>query len=136
MTGCKYLYENGVEMTHGGPGGIVFIGSGGVISVDRDRLESSPGKILETPLGEKDLRLGTATSHHQDWLDCIRSRQRPSADVEIGARSVTVCHLGNLAYWNRQPLKWDPKAWAFADGKGDPKWLDCERRDPWQLPEV
>jgi hypothetical protein len=123
-------------MTHGGPGGIVFIGSGGVISVDRDRLESSPGKILETPLGEKDLRLGTATNHHQDWLDCIRSRQRPSADVEIGARSVTVCHLGNLAYWNRQPLKWDPKAWAFADGTGDPKWLDCERRDPWSLPEV
>lgn len=136
MTGCRYNYANGAVLTHGGPSGVTFVGSDGVIVVDRDRLDSAPRKILETPLEEKDLRLGTATNHHQNWLDCIKSRERPICDVEVGARSVTVCHLGNLAYWNRQPMKWDPKTWTFAGGTGDPKWLDRERRDPWQLPEV
>jgi predicted dehydrogenase len=135
-TGCRWVYADGAVLTHGGPGGVTFVGTDGVIVVDRDRLDSAPRKILEEPLGEKDTRLGTATDHKQDWIDCIRSRHRPSADVEIGARSVTVCHLGNLAYWNRQPFRWDPEAWAFAGGTGDSKWLDRERRDPWQLPAV
>lgn len=135
-TGCRWIYDNGVVLHHGGPSGVTFVGSGGVIAVDRDRLDSSPRSILETPLGDNDLRLGTATDHHQNWIDCIRSRERPICDVEIGARSITVCHLGNLAYWNHQPLKWDPKTWSFTDGTGDPKWLDRDRRDPWQLPDV
>jgi hypothetical protein len=49
---------------------------------------------------------------------------------------VTIIHLGNLAYWHRERLRWDPKAWQFAGGTGKPEWLDRERRDPWQLPPV
>jgi hypothetical protein len=52
------------------------------------------------------------------------------------ARSVTVCHLGNLAYWHNRRLRWDPKTWGFVGDDGDNKWLDRERRDPWQLPKV
>ena len=40
----------------------------------------------------------TRRGHHRNWLDCIRSRNRPLADVEIGARSVAITILGNLAY--------------------------------------
>jgi hypothetical protein len=47
-----------------------------------------------------------------------------------------VCHLGNLAYWNNTRLRWDPKAWRFVEKAGDDRWLDRERRDPWQLPKV
>jgi Oxidoreductase family, C-terminal alpha/beta domain len=56
--------------------------------------------------------------------------------VEIGARSVTVCHLGNLAYWNHRKLRWNPAEWRFVDDAEANKWLDRERRDPWQLPRV
>jgi hypothetical protein len=66
----------------------------------------------------------------------VRSRKRPICDVEIGARSVTVCHLGNLAYWNHKVLRWDPKAWQFVGDTGDPKWLDRERREGYGLPKV
>jgi len=38
----------------------------------------------------------------------MRTRQKPICDVEIGARSVSVCHLGNIAYWLKRPLKWHP----------------------------
>ena len=56
--------------------------------------------------------------------------------MEIGARSVTVCHLGNLAYLHRRRLRWDPKGWRFVGEDGNNKWLDRERRGPWQLPNV
>jgi hypothetical protein len=49
---------------------------------------------------------------------------------------VTVCHLGNLAYWNHRKLRWDPKAWQFVDDAEANQWRDRERRDPWQLPKV
>lgn len=135
--GVRYLYANGVEVVHSGSRrGVLFIGSNGEINVDRGFLQSNPAEIVKTPLEEKDLRLYQSPGHLRDWLNCIRSRQRPICDIEVGARSVTVCHLGNLAYWNHCKLRWDPKIWQFVGADGDNKWLDRDRRDPWQLPKV
>jgi len=134
--GVKYVYANGVEMFHGGPGGCVFEGTEGKLHITRGHLSSEPESIVKEPLGDDEVHLYKSPGHHRDWLDCIRSRQRPVADVEIGARSVTVCHLGNLAYWYRRKLKWDPQAWRFVDDDEANEWLDRERRDPWQLPKV
>ena len=78
----------------------------------------------------------TRRGHHRNWLDCIRSRNRPLADVEIGARSVAITILGNLAYWNGRHLRWDPAKWAFVDDAEANRWLDRERRGPWQLPAI
>jgi hypothetical protein len=44
--------------------------------------------------------------------------------------------LGNLAYWHRRKLRWDPKRWEFVGDKAASRWLDRERRGPWRLPEV
>ena len=68
----------------------------------------------------------------ENWLDCMRSRKKPICDVEIGCRSVTVCHLGNLAYWNRRRLKWDPKAEKFLGDAEANTWLDRAKRGPWK----
>jgi predicted dehydrogenase len=131
--GVKFIYSNGVEIIHGGPSGLTIVGANGVISVDRDHLTSIPEKIAKEPLGEKDVRLFESPGHHRNWLDCIRTREKPICDIEIGAGSVTVCHLGNLAYWNDRRLRWDPKAWQFRDDPEANTWLDCPRRDPWKL---
>ncbi len=141
--GLRYLYANGVEVIHAEeyePGkkvnGVAFIGTDGKIFVNRGFLASDPGEIIKTPLGEKDVHLFKSPGHQRNWLDCVKSRERPLCDVEIGARSVTVCHLGNLAYWNHKKLKWDPSKWQFVNDAEADKWLDRERRDPWQLPKV
>jgi predicted dehydrogenase len=134
--GVRYVYANGVEVIHGPSGGIQFIGTDGEITVNRGTLSSKPEEIIKQPLGEKDVHLYQSPGHQRDWLNCVRSRKRPICDVEIGARSVTVCHLGNLAYWNHRKLRWDPKTWQFVDDAEANKWLDRERRDPWQLPKV
>ncbi len=139
VKGVKYIYANGVEVIHGAvppPGGILFTGTDGEITVTRGKITSKPDSILKEPLGEKDVHLYASPGHHRDWINCIRSRKKPICDVEIGARSVTVCHLGNLAYWNHRKLKWDPKKWQFVGDEEANKWLDRERRNPWQLPKV
>jgi len=134
--GVRFEYANGVHVVHGGNSGVTFIGNDGTIYVDRGRLESWPESILKQPLTASDSRVYESNDHHQDWLDCVKSRRRPICDVEVGARSVTVCHLGNLVYWNRRPLKWDPKGWEFPGDAEANRWLDRSRRDGYALPEV
>jgi predicted dehydrogenase len=134
--GVRYIYENGIEMTHGGPSGITFTGTDGTLRVDRGHLSASSDDAIKEPLGKDEVHLYESPGHHRDWLNCIRDRKRPVADVEIGARSATVCHLGNLAYWHGRTLKWDPKIWTFVGDDEANTWLDYERRDPWQLPTV
>ncbi len=80
------------------------------------------------------MQLPRSPGHHRNWLDCIKTRERPVADVESGARTVTVCHLGNLAYWHRRALKWDPQRWQFVGDAEANTWLDRDRREPWALP--
>lgn len=136
--GLRFKYANGVEMIHGGPSGITFVGTSGIIQVDRSHLVSFPESILKEPLGEKDVHLPRPKSHHDNWLECIRSRGRAIADVEIGARTVTICHLANLGYWNREALQWNPETWEFTGPSAarHNAWRDYERRDPYQLPSI
>ena len=91
-----------------------------------DRLEAeflTPGK----------LQVYHSPNHLGDFLGAMRSRNKPICDVEVGARSVGVCHLVNLAYYHGQTLKWDAKAEQFTGGTGNKAWLDVGYRGPWKL---
>ncbi len=142
--GVRFVYENGVELIHDGydgRGGVNFVGSDGVVYVDRGKLQSWPDEIVKEPLGDNEkIRLYEATNHHQDWIDGILQRKQPICPVEVGAGSVTVCHLGNLAYWTGETLRWDPQNWKFVEPAGANDWLDgirqSPRRDPWLLPTI
>jgi len=128
-----YHYPGGIEVTHGGAQGaqIEFIGTQGRVMVDRGTLRTDPSSIMAEPTGPDEVQLPHSRGHKQNWVDCIRSRRRPICDVEIGCRSVTVCHLGNIAYWLRRPLKWDPVNEDFiGDGEAS-RWLDRPKRSPW-----
>lgn len=135
--GVRYVYANGVEVVHSGKArGVLFVGTDGEVNVDRGFLATKPDGLKDLKLGDGDVQLYKSPGHQRDWLQCIRSRKRPICDVEVGARSVTVCHLGNLAYWNHRTLRWDPKEWQFQGDAEANQWLDRERRGPWQLPSV
>jgi predicted dehydrogenase len=79
------------------------------------------------------VRLYNSNDHRADWLACIRNRKRPICDVEIGAHTVNVCHLVNLAYYHGQKLKWNPRSERFVGGAGKNEWLDVSYRSPWKL---
>jgi hypothetical protein len=142
--GVQFVYANGARVIHddvehdsGRPvNGVTFIGPEGRIFVNRGYLASEPVDLHKQKLGEKDVHLYESPGQQKDWLNCVKSRKRPICDVEIGARSVTVCHLGNLAYWNHRKLRWDPKEWKFIDDAEAQKWLDRERREGFALPTV
>jgi len=131
--GVRFIYANGVEVIHADSGGVLFVGSEGKILVNRGKLEVTPKSLLDEPLGENAIRLYNSYNHGKDFLDCVRSRKKPICDVEIGCRSATVCHLGNLAYWNHRRLKWDPARERFVGDKEANTWLDRPKRGPWKV---
>lgn len=136
MHGAKLIYESGVEVIHGGPFGITFTGTSGVIHVFRDRFASIPDDILKKPLGEGDVKLPRAPSHHGNWIECIRSRSQPICNAEVGARSIACAQLCNLAYWNRVPLQWNPATWEFVGAAEANSWRDYKRRQGYEIPAV
>lgn len=131
-----YKYANGVIMYHGGRSGITFTGTDGVIEVDRGRFKAEPESVAKEPIPEDGVHLYKSDNHVRNFIDCVISRERPICDVEIGAGSVTVCHLGNLAYWHKRRLRWNPEQWHFVGDDEANTWLDRPKRDPWKLPKI
>jgi predicted dehydrogenase len=124
-------------------GGALFIGEKGQIRIDRSKFEVSNPEWKTIPLENMPVQLYTAKSHYRNFVDCIKDRKRPVADVEIGHRSATVCHLGNIARWVSQStqtvgtkLVWDPKKEEFKDNQLANSMLDRPRRKGYELPKV
>ncbi len=144
-------YANGVEVNfvlepgHGPMGGAVFICEKGKLEINRNKFASNPPEIAaelqktidvaeEERKWSDELALWQARWHMQDWLDCIRSRKRPVADVEIGHRSISVCHLANITRAAGRPLRWDPKSEQFVGDDQANGYLDRPRRQGFELP--
>jgi len=79
------------------------------------------------------VELPRSTNHHQDFLNCIASRQRPICDIEIGHRSATACHLGNIALRTGKKIQWDAIAQRIINDDPTPKMSSREPRAPWKL---
>jgi predicted dehydrogenase len=145
-------YANGVPLrcVDKGPwGGGIFICEKGRLELDRNKFTSEPKEIAVDLLKKVDAAqeekkwsdqsptaLWQARWHMQNWIDCIRSRERPIADVEINHRSVTVCHLANITRFVGRPLKWDPIAERFIGDDEANRWVDRPRRKGYELPPV
>jgi hypothetical protein len=113
----KYVYDDGVQhfcqstsangwagavLGEPAPGekyhGVQFEGPEGWIYVSRDgKLEASDPQLINTPLPADAERLYASDDHMGNFFDCVKSREAPVADAEIGHRSASVCHLGVLA---------------------------------------
>jgi hypothetical protein len=112
---------------------VKFTGSDGWIFVSRGEIQASDPDILKIELGPSDEHLYKSTHHHLNWLDCIRTRQRPICDVAIGASSVIVCHLGNISMQLGRPLKWDPDKQEFIGDDMANRLRSRPMRAPWHL---
>ena len=136
-----FTYANGVPVhctlgKGGNPGGVTFEGEKGTIHVKR-------GSITVTLNGEKvadpyklptgDVKLYVSKGHHANWLECIKTRELPICDVELGHRSATVCHLGNIAIRTGKKLVWDPKAETITNDKEAAAMLTKVYRKPYAL---
>jgi predicted dehydrogenase len=147
----RMKYANGmvvnftIEPGKGPMGGAIFIGEKGKLEINRNKFTSNPPEIAQELTKRLDiveeerkwsdsLALWQAKWHMQNWIDCIRSRNTPVADVEIGHRSITVCHLANLARGLGRKLSWDPSAESFVDDQEANQHRTRQRRTGFELP--
>jgi hypothetical protein len=75
--------------------------------------------------------------HVRNFLACVKSRETPVADIEIGHRTTTACHLGNIALRVEQKLHWDGQQERFTGGgaavENANRMLVRPYRAPWKL---
>ena len=134
-----FRYANGIVLKtkDGEPGsGGVFIGDIGKIRIGDNTCNSNPKELLQASSADFKVRLPISNNHIQNWFDSIKSREKPIADVEIGHRSATLCHLGNIARWVGRPLQWDPDKEIFPGDEEANSYLDRPRRKPYELPDT
>jgi len=132
----RFRYATGIEIRledNGPEAGGEFIGDQGKIRIGNNVVDSNPLDLAKTSPDELPIRLPPIDNHIQNWFDCIKSRERPIADVEIGHRSAILCHLGNIARWTGRKLRWDPDKEIFPDDEHANSYLDRQRRAPYEL---
>jgi predicted dehydrogenase len=124
-------------------GGALFIGEKGQIRIDRGNFQVSNPEWKTIPLDDLPVQLYKSADHYGNFVDCIKSREKCICDVEIGHRSATVCHLGNIARWVSQAtqevgekLAWDPVEECFKNNDLANSMLTRPRRKGYELPEV
>ncbi len=153
--GAKLIYANGIVLTHVNGRGASFFGSDGEVHVNRgsfelilkgksvhkfSKKEKDKGTSLqrEYTLAEREnlsdakVKLYKSSDQIKDFLDCVKSRQKPICDVGIGASSAIACHLMNFAYYHGAKIKWNPTKHKFISG-GEDKWLTREYRGEWKV---
>lgn len=132
-----YKYANGTIMTRGPISrevpGVRFTGTEGMIEVSRDHLLAEPENLLRQQIGRDEIHLYESINHPDNFLECIKTRKRPASDAEVGCRSITVCHLGNIAYWLKRPLRWNPKGEHFVNDPEADKMRARALRAPWRI---
>ena len=111
--------------------GAAFHGTDGALVIGGSRWTAynKDGEVVQTV---KD----TGGSHERDFLDAVRSRNRPNADIEVGRLSTTICHLGNISHHLGRTIVFDPSTETFGDDIAANAYLTKEYRRPYELPRV
>jgi len=125
--------EEGFMKQFGRDNGVVFTGTEGQVAVWRYEVHTKPENLKRVKIKPDQINLYKSDNHHDNFLRCIRTRQKPICDIEIGCRSVSVCHLGNIAYQLNRPLKWNPDKENFIYDDVANRMLSRPYRRPWRL---
>lgn len=91
-------------------------------------------KTLREPGGAKADDGDLTVQHARNFVDCIKSRERPNADVEIGHRSTTMSLLANIALATKSRLEWDAEKERVTNSSKANELLQYDYRKPWKLP--
>lgn len=122
-----------------GPGlGAIFVGEKGKIEINRNRLASNPAELVQgAPVAEDRSEVDSIAERHiQNWVDCMRTRDKPVAHAEIGHRTQVICHLVNICRELGRRLKWDPVKEEFLGDDQANALRTRSRRKGYELPDL
>ena len=111
-------YPNGLTITHNRP-------KTGNLAVEGTPGETREPKPVPTYKGEGGI--------YGDFIECVKTREKPFRDIELGVNTTAVSHLCTIAYQLQRSLKWDAAKQEFPGDAEANRLLDRARREPWQL---
>lgn len=113
--------------------GVVFYGSKGTLVTDGDGYRVYDEKDKEV---ENRKPTGSQSQHVENFLNCLVTRDKPNADIEIGHESTRLCHLANIAFRTRSTLRFDAATETIAGNDAANALLGREYRKGFELPKV
>lgn len=140
----RMWYANGTELRlhldgDWGPGlGAIFIGENGKIEINRNKISSNPKELTQSSDNPGPITKPETQYHIENWVDCIKTRERCNADIEYGQRASTLCYLVNIVRAVGQvgkKLHWDPDTEQFTNCDEGNKMLTRARRAGYELPD-
>jgi hypothetical protein len=128
-----YLQSNGYEVVPDNINQFEFFAR-----TPLDRSLDSGWRKGAKPMIEPKKGTGDAdTKHHaRNFLDAVKSRQKPNCDIETGHRSTSACLLGNIAFKQKAYLEWDAKAERFTNNEAANRMLSYKYRAPYKFPTI
>lgn len=113
-----YRFPNGLLLYHNRPGmgNLQVVGTPG---------EKRAPKTVPSYKGEGGI--------YGDFIQCCKTREKPFRDIEYGVNTMSVCHLGFIAYELKRSLKWDAAKLEFPGDEEANRFVDRARREPWVL---
>jgi hypothetical protein len=120
---------------NGRPWGMMWTGSEGTLILNDSGYEILPEpkkKSLER--GEFKGSGDARPAHVRNFLDCVKSREKPVMDAELGHHVSTVAHLGNLALRSGAKIAWDAGQERVVNDRKADQLVGVKYRRPWTLP--
>ncbi len=146
-----YRYPEDVTMTvsDSGDNGILFVGEGGRLFVNRGKITGLPVEALaEQPLPATEWKLydfdnldrparsgklDAIINHFGNFFDCVESRRQPISDVFSQHRSAATCHMANISLRLGRDLRWDAASETFVDDPEANRWLERPYRQGFEI---
>jgi predicted dehydrogenase len=146
----NYRYADGVTMTLSSRGPMVrFEGTDGWVECPgwRAPLKASSEEILQTRVDRETVHLyrpseiegprdGNKGGEHRNFYDCVKSRKPTYAPAEIGHRTISIAHIGNIAMMLGRKLRWDPEHETFPGETEANGMLTRTQREPWTIANI
>jgi len=129
-----YRYANGVTLNVvSTQPGIRFEGDEGWIGNSGwgAPLQAEPKSILDSVIKPNEVHLYTAPDEIRNFLDCVKTRKQCYAPAEVGHRTITIAHIGNIAMQLGRKLRWDPAKERFVNDEEANRMLSRPMRKPW-----
>ncbi len=134
---CKYADGAEVVIRHDTENGVTFEGEKGTFFVSRGSLTGQPvEEMKDRPLAEDaivKLYGGKPTTHMTNFFEAVKSRKQPISDVFTHHRSITTCHLANIAIRLGRKINWDPQAEQIVGDSEAQSWQSRPQRKGYEI---
>ncbi len=130
----KGRFASGVEF-HFTPGGdrATIVGERGKVHISRGGLQTEPESLMQEKIGPNEIRLYESNHHMGNFLDCVRTRRRTVAPVEVAVLSDSITQLSMIAIYTGRKIRWDAQREVILDDLGASRLTSRAMRPPWHL---